>query len=173
VNPWRYPEPEIGQRFNHWTVVGDTVKGNNVHYLTLCRCDCGVTRRVQTSKLYAGLRKSCGCARWPLPAVSRTPDYRSLKDRWRHMKNRCYDPSDRSYRSYGGRGITVCHEWLQDFATFVRWASQSGYRRDLQLDRIDNDGPYAPNNCRWVSHRMNLQNRRRMQKTVRTRLRHR
>jgi hypothetical protein len=74
------------------------------------------------------------------------------------MKKRCCDPRHRSYPRYGGRGITVCDEWLSGFESFYRWACDNGHRRGLQLDRIDNDGPYSPENCRWVSPAVNMRN---------------
>jgi len=74
------------------------------------------------------------------------------------MKKRCYQPSHDSYKHYGARGITVCSEWFESFPAFYAWAMENGYRDDLTIDRIDNDGHYEPLNCRFVS--MEFQNRR-------------
>jgi len=74
------------------------------------------------------------------------------------MKKRCCNPKHRSYPRYGGRGIQICHEWASEFEAFYLWATHNGYRPGLQLDRMDNDGPYAPWNCRWVSPAVNMQN---------------
>lgn len=86
--------------------------------------------------------------------------HKSLYMVWNSMIHRCYDESREKYSSYGGRGITVCDEW-KDPNTFIDWAESNGYENGLQLDRIDNDGSYCPNNCRWVSRKENCRNTRR------------
>lgn len=87
---------------------------------------------------------------------SRTPLYKV----WNGMKRRCHEPQAQNYRWYGGRGITVCEEWRHDFLTFRTWAENNGYEKGMELDRINNDLGYNPDNCRWLTKLDNLANRR-------------
>lgn len=82
-----------------------------------------------------------------------------MRDRWRHMKERCYDETYHSYHRYGGRGIRVCDRWLESFQTFIDDVGFPPFEK-AQLDRIDNDGDYEPNNCRWTTAQENCNNRK-------------
>lgn len=79
---------------------------------------------------------------------------------YNNMKTRCYNPSSISYQHYGGRGIKICKEWLQDFSIFKDWAISNGYRDDLTIDRIDVDKGYFPDNCRWTDYKVQANNTR-------------
>lgn len=127
----------------------------------LCQCDCGKKVVVIESNLKNGKTSSCGCLKRETAAAQTikhgmggTRLYRT----WSGMKRRCLNPNHKSYSDYGGRGITVCNEWLH-FEPFYEWAMANGYRDDLSIDRIDNDKGYCPENCRWVSDKAQANNR--------------
>jgi len=80
---------------------------------------------------------------------------------WKHIKQRCSNPKNENYMDYGGRGISVCTSWWVSFVNFYEWAMENGYANNLEIDRIDNNGNYEPENCRWITHAENMENRKR------------
>lgn len=119
-----------------------------------CRCECGVEVIRTTNRLLDGTSISCGCSARNRPHGYSTKEHRRLYMCWYHMIYRCTDPSDDAYSRYGGRGITVCQEWLGNpigLTAFCDWALSHGYDNSLTIDRIGNDLGYYPSNCRWVS----------------------
>lgn len=123
--------------------------------LECSRCSRTVTRRVDRLD-----RATCVCQK-PGYRHGKTPK-QVLQSRLKDIKKRCNMTSHRAYKDYGARGIYVCDEWTGrgGLANFVSWALANGYERYLQIDRIDNDGPYSPDNCRFVTPKQNTNNRR-------------
>lgn len=157
----RHPDDLSGMRFGKLVAVKNVVEGvdhiNIGRQRWLCKCDCGneytVSREALLDKSHP--TKSCGCE----PVNGRQPKDR-LRQAWRNMKNRCYYEGYDSYPYYGGRGIGVCEEWLNDFKAFKKWALENGYEERLTLDRIDPNKDYGPDNCRWASWEVQGNNRR-------------
>lgn len=128
-----------------------------------CVCDCGKEIEISTSRLNFGNVNSCGCVKRQRAIERNTTHGKSntrLYEIWVGMKKRCYNPKCKAYERYGGRGITVCQEWLDDFINFYNWALGNGYSDTLSIDRIDVNGNYEPNNCRWASDKEQGRNQR-------------
>jgi hypothetical protein len=150
---------KTGMRFGRLTVLKRDGYMRDHHVAWLCQCDCGRIIRVGTNSLTSGNTKSCGCLEHDL-LVERNTKHGLSQERlygiWCGIKKRCYDDNEKCYKHYGGRGIKVCDEWLHDYPAFREWALQAGYDKDAghgecTLDRIDVDGDYCPDNCKWVT----------------------
>lgn len=172
TNDSRFKPVAIGQRFGHLVVL-KVFRGSKC-WMCECRCDCGNIKNIEKSSLITGRTKSCGCYN-----KKRVHDTHSkgnfsntrLYHTWENMKSRCLNKNSPEYKNYGGRGITICDEWNNNFLSFRDWSLQNGWneehkKNEISLDRIDVNGNYEPSNCRWATYKEQMNNQRRSRKWV-------
>ena len=151
-----------GKRFYRLRVISfDHLNGKRAYWK--CKCDCGNIKVVRSDHLKDGHVKSCGCysseqtsKRFTTHGLSKT----RIFNIWVGIKQRCLNPKKDSFCEYGGRGISICDSWKNDFMAFYKWAIRNGYKDSLSIDRIDVDEGYFPQNCRWVGFKTQSRNKR-------------
>ena len=157
-------EAKAGEKYGRLTLIKETVCTPKKH-MWLCKCDCGKLVEVSIYQMKSGVCKSCGCLHDEV-ATQRCYDMAKhnmaltrIYKLWGGMLGRCNNPNNKDFPKYGGRGIKVCDEW-RDFVNFNNWANENGYSDELSIDRIDVNGNYEPNNCRWVTLAEQARNKR-------------
>ena len=152
---------KVGTRFGRLEVVGIATPKNR-RSRSVCKCDCGKTVTRTNTELRRGLQ-SCGCLLSDAHMKhggSRRGHRERLWEIFNGIKARCEHPKSNIYKYYGGRGISICRKWRDDYTKFREWALKNGYKDGLSIDRINPDGNYEPGNCRWITQREQCLNKR-------------
>jgi len=153
-----------GERFGKLTAISFAGRNKHGKALWLCKCDCGQEKSILLNSLTGGKTKSCGCLN--VGNITHGLCQSKLYTTYHNMIRRCYKPKSTNFKYYGGRGISICNEWRDNFQAFRDWAVANGYSDDLTIDRINVNGNYEPSNCRWVNATIQSNNRRNVKKVV-------
>ncbi len=150
---------EVGQRFGLLSVVGVPFFTQWKKQKAVCQCDCGNYSVASASDAKRGNVQSCGRCIHPTTTTHGGTGTRLFRI-WSAIKTRCSNPKVINYRYYGGKGIAVCEEWKESFTAFRDWSMEHGYADNLEIDRIESDKGYSPENCQWITKLENIERAR-------------
>jgi hypothetical protein len=159
----------LNKKFGRILVIKDLYKTKNESAIWLCKCDCGTLVEIQGRSLRSGYTRSCGCLQREVTRQMglnhKKHGDKSMRNParlyiiWTSIKDRCFNPKEPAFKYYGGRGISMCSEWKNNYQAFKFWAILNGYQENLTIDRINSNGDYEPKNCQWLTKSENTKKR--------------
>lgn len=159
--------PAEGMKYGNLTLTGNYAISKSRETIVELVCECGKLFRTRWGNIKIGKTKSCGCRTTELKVKAMTTHGLSNRNKihpvyttWYGIKSRCYNEKCIEYKNYGGRGIALCDEWLNDVVCFYNWAINNGWEKGLTIDRKEVNGNYSPGNCRWISNIEQQKNKR-------------